>query len=147
MIFLYTLVLLLLGSAYFLCKRRVASLEKKYTRVAKEADALVRQPSYREGNSGRLAADPYSLAKRQYQLGVLAQKRDRVEARYASWQDFTDRFGKFLVRVRHWKGRKLPYTFGALDVATTLALIDYFGAGQYLNARHLVETVASLFTR
>ena len=146
MIFLYTLVLLLLGSAYFLCKRRVASLEKKYTRVAKEADALVRQPSYREGNSGRLA-DPYVAAKRQYQLGQLAAKRDRVEARYASWQDFTDRFGKFLGRVRNWKGRKLPYSFGVLDVAGALALIDYFGAGQYVNARALVQAVTSLLTR
>ena len=146
MIFLYTLVLLLLGSAYFLCKRRVASLEKKYTRVAKEADALVRQPSYREGNSGRLS-DPYAAAKRQYQLGLLAQKRDRLEARYASWQDFTDRFGKFLGRVRNWKGRELPYSFGVLDVAGALALIDYLGAGQYVNARAMLQVVTSLFTR
>ena len=147
MIFLYTLVLLLLGSAYFLCKRRVASLEKKYTRVAKEADALVRQPSYREGNSGRLAADPYSLAKRQYQLGLLAQKRDRLEGRYSSWQDFTERFGKFLGRVRNWKGRKLPYTFGVLDVAGALALMDYLGAGHYVNVRALLQAVTSLLTR
>jgi hypothetical protein len=146
MIFLYTLVLLLLGSAYFLCKRRVASLEKKYTRVAKEADALVRQPNYREGNSGRLS-DPFAAAKRQFQLGQLAAKRDRVEARYAAWQDFTDRFGKSLGRMRNWKGRKLPYTFGVLDVAGALALIDYFGAGQYVNARALLQTVTSLFTR
>jgi hypothetical protein len=146
MIFVYTLVLLLLGSAYFLCKRRVASLEKKYTRVAQEADALVRQPSYREGNSGRLA-DPYVAAKRQYQLGQLAQKRDRVEARYASWQDRTDRFGKFIGRVRTWRGRKLPYTFGVLDFAGALALIDYLGAGHYVNARALFQAVTSLFTR
>jgi hypothetical protein len=146
MIFLYTLVLLLLGSAYFVCKRRVASLEKKYTRVAREADALVRQPSYREGNSGRLA-DPYVSAKRQYQLGQLAQKRDRVEARYSAWQDRTDRFGKFLGRVRNWKGRKMPYTFGVLDFASALALIDYFGAGHYVNARALFQAVTSLFTR
>ena len=146
MIFLYTLVLLLLGSVYFLSKRRAASLEKKYSRVAKEADALVRQPTYREGNSGRLS-DPYAAAKRQYQLGLLAQKRDRLEARYASWQDFTDRFGKFLGRVRNWKGRKLPYSFGVLDVAGALALIDYFGAGQYVNARALVQAVTSILTR
>ena len=146
MIFLYTLLLLLLGSVYLLSKRRTASLEKKYARVAKEADALVRQPSYREGNSGRLS-DPYAAAKRQYQLGQLAQKRDRLEARYASWQDFTDRFGKFLGRLRNWKGRKLPYTFGVLDIAGALALVDYLGAGQYINARTLVQAVTSILTR
>ena len=146
MIFLYTLVLLLLGSVYFLSKRRAASLEKKYSRVAKEADALVRQPTYREGNSGRLS-DPYAAAKRQYQLGLLAQKRDRLEARYASWQDFTDRFGKFLGRVRNWKGRKLPYTFGVLDFAGALALIDYFGAGHYVNARAMLQAVTQFFAR
>ena len=146
MIFLYTLLLLLLGSVYFLSKRRTASLEKKYSRVAKEADALVRQPTYREGNSGRLS-DPYAAAKRQYQLGLLAQKRDRLEARYASWQDFTDRFGKFLGRVRNWKGRKLPYTFGVLDFAGALALIDYLGAGQYTSPRYVIELVSTLLAR
>jgi len=145
MIFLYTALLLLVGVAHFLMKRRVAALEKKYSRVIKEADDLLRQSSHREGNSNR--QDPYQSAKRQYQLAMLAQKRDRLEARFSTSHSRAERLGKFRQRLRAWKGRKLPYTFGALDVATTLALIDYFGAGQYLNARHLVETVASLFTR
>ena len=145
MIFLYTALLLLVGVAHFLMKRRVAALEKKYSRIVKDADDLLRQSNYRDGNSNR--QDPYQSAKRQYQLALLAQKRDRMESSYSTWHRRSERVGKFRHRLRAWKGRKLPYTFGALDVATTLALIDYFGAGQYLNARHLVETVASLFTR
>ena len=57
MIFLYTLLLLLVGVVHFLIKRRVAAVEKKYTGVVKEADELLRQGSYREGNSNR--QDPY----------------------------------------------------------------------------------------
>jgi hypothetical protein len=145
MIFLYTALLLLVGVVHFLIKRRVASLEKKYSRVVKEADDLIRQGNYREGNSNR--HDPYQSAKRQYRLAMLAEKRDRMEGRYSRWHRRAERVSKLRQHLRAWKGRKLPYTFGALDVACAMGLIDYLGAGQYLNARHLVETLTSLFTR
>ncbi len=144
MIFLYTSLLFLLGVAYFLIKRRATSLEKKYARVAKEADTLLRHANLREGNSNK-TADQYQAAKRQYQLGLLAQKRDRVEAKYAAWKGRADRFGKVIARLKNWKGKKLPYTFGVLDVAGTLVLADYLGFGQYANARYLVQVVTSLF--
>ncbi len=145
MIFLYTALLLLVGVAHFLIKRRVAALEKRYARVAGEADELLRQSSYREGNSNR--QDPYQSAKRQYKLAMLAEKRDSVESAFVRWDRRSERFAKLRERLRAWKGRKLPYTFGALDVAFVLSAIDYLGAGQFLSARHLVEAVASLFTR
>jgi hypothetical protein len=145
MIFLYTALLLLVGMLYFLIRRRVAVLEKKYSGVVKEADDLLRQSNYKDGNSNR--QDPYQTAKRQYKLAMLADKRDRMEASYTTWHRRAERLGKLRHRLRAWKGRKLPYTFGALDVACAMSLIDYLGAGHYLNARHVVETVASLFTR
>ncbi len=77
MIFLYTALLLLVGVAHFLIKRRVAALEKKYSGVVKEADDLLRQGNHRDGNSNR--QDPYQNAKRQYKLAMLAEKRDRME--------------------------------------------------------------------
>ncbi len=145
MIFLYTALLLLVGVVYFLVQRRVAALEKKYGSVTKEADALLRQGNHREGNSNR--QDPYQSAKRQYKLAVLADKRDRLEGSYLTWHQRAERLGKLRQRLGAWKGRKLPYTFGAIDVACAMSLIDHLGAGQHLNARHLMETVLSLFTR
>ena len=145
MIFLYTALLLLVGVAHFLIKRRVAALEKKYSRIVKDADDLLRQSNYRDGNSNR--QDPYQSAKRQYQLALLAQKRDRMESSYSTWHRRSERVGKFRHRLRSWKGRKLPYTFGVLDVAGAMYLIDYLGAGHYVNARHLMDTLTSLFTR
>ncbi|HWG44460.1 MAG TPA: hypothetical protein VN688_16900 [Gemmataceae bacterium] len=145
MIFLYTALLLLVGVAHFLIKRRVASLEKKYSTVVKDADVLLRQSNQRDGNSNR--QDPYQSAKRQYQLAMLAQKRDLMETRYSNWHARAERLSKFRHRLRAWKGRKLPYTFGVLDVFSTLGLIDYLGAGHYLNVQNLVETVVSLFSR
>lgn len=145
MILLYTLVLGLLGVTHFLLKRRVVALEKKYARVSREADTLARQTNYRDGNSNR--ADPFLVAKRQYELGRLAQKKDQIESRYVAAQGRAERAGKLTAKVRAWKGRKLPYTFGALDVVGALALIDYLGAGRYVNARPLVEAVTALFTR
>ena len=145
MLLLYTAVLLLVGVAHFLVKRRVAALEKKYSRVVKEADDLLRQAGHRDGNSNR--QDPYQSAKRQFQLAMLAQRRDRMEAGYSRWHRRAERLSKFRHRLRSWKGRKLPYTFGVLDVVGALSLIDALGAGQYLNVRHLLETVTSLFSR
>lgn len=145
MIFVYTALLILVGVAHFLIKRRVAALEKKYSGVVKEADDLLRQGNHRDGNSNR--QDPYQSAKRQYKLAMLADKRDRMETSYTTWHQRSERLGKLRQGLRAWKGRKLPYTFGVLDVACVMAAIDYLGAGHYLNARHLLETVASLFTR
>jgi hypothetical protein len=141
MIFLYSALLFVLVVARFLVARRVASLEKQYVRVARQADELFRRSSYRDGNSNR--ADPYQAAKKQLQLGLLAEKRDKVEARFVRWQARADRLGRAVARVRGWKGRKLPYAFGVLDVAGALALIDYLGAGQYVNARALWHLVAA----
>ncbi len=145
MIFVYTVALVLLGAAGFLVKRRAVALEKKFIRVSKQADDLLRQSTYRDGNSNRL--DPYLAAKRQYRLAVLADQRDRVEGRYTAWQGRAERLGKLKARLKAWKGRKLPYTLGVLDVTGALALIDYLGAGQYVNARGLVQAVTALFTR
>jgi hypothetical protein len=145
MIFVYSAALFLLGLVHFLIKRRVASLEKKYLRVAREADKLARQGMLREGIGNR--TDPCLAAKRQYQLGVLTQKRDGVEARYASWQGLSERMAKLIVRVRGWKGRALPYTFGAFDVAFFLALADFLGYGKHASPRVLVQTVTAWFTR
>src|SRR5260370_9496068 len=130
MILIYSSVLLVLGVVKFLIVRHAKALEKKYVRVAKEADTLLKQPSHREGNSSRI--DPYVAAKRQYLLGLLAQKRDRVEAKYAAWQVFSEKFGRFVCGVQRWKGRKLPYTFGAADVACLLRPIDYLGVSEYI---------------
>jgi hypothetical protein len=145
MIFLYTALLLLVGVAHFLLKRRVARLETKYTGVVKEADDLLRQSGYREGNSNR--HDPYQNAKRQLKLALFAQKRDKLEASYSAWHRRAERLSKLRHRLRAWKGRKLPYTLGVLDVAGAMALMDYLGAGQFLSARYLVETVTSMLAR
>jgi hypothetical protein len=144
MIFLYTSLIVLLAIAYFLVSRRAKSLEKKYARVARETDALLKQSPYKEGNSGRL--DPLAIARRQYQIGVLAQKRDRVEAKYTKWQGWADRLGRSVSGLRRWKGKKLPYTFGLVDVVCALGLIDYLGFSDYVSVHALVQLITSRFT-
>jgi hypothetical protein len=144
MLFIYTVLLLLLGAAKFLINRRVAWLEKKYERTAARAAALLREPTFREGNGSR--SDPYQVAKRQYLLGMLGQKRDHLEAKHDAWLAFAEKFGRFVAAVRRWKGKALPYTFGAIDVVCVLSVIDYLGFGDYVSGRRLVEQVIGLFT-
>jgi hypothetical protein len=143
MIFLYTFLLLFLGIVKALIDRRVARLERKYARVAGAADVLVRQPVLREGNSNK--SDPCQLAKRQFLLGSLVQKRDRIEAKHVAWQQCSDTFGRLIAGLRDWKGKKLPYTLGVLDVSCVLYLIDYLGVGEYVSIRRLMELIVSHF--
>ena len=145
MIFLYTFLLVFLGAIKMLIDRRVAALERKYSRAARESDNLVREPWYKGGNSNR--PDPAQAAKRQYLLGLMVQKRERLEGKYAVWQDRAERLGKLVARIRGWKGKTLPYTLGVVDVSFVLYLIDYFGVGQYVSAHNLVRWVTALISR
>ncbi len=145
MLFLYTLVLLLLGVVKFLIDRRAASLERKFARAAREADGLLKAPLVKEGNSSK--GDPFQAAKRQYQLGLLVQKRDRLEAKHDAWQARAEKFGAVVEAMRGWKGRKLPYTFGALDVWLALALVDHLGVGEVVSAKAVWQMVVALITQ
>jgi hypothetical protein len=137
MIFLYSALVLALGLAAFLTRCRAAALESKYARVTRETDRLGRQYPVKEGNSNR--HDPYEAAKRLYALAIVGQKRDRLEARYLVWQRRSDALNALANRVRGWKGLKLPYTFGVLDVASLLWLVDRLGFGDAVSPRHVFE--------
>ncbi len=143
MILFYSLVLFLLVAVKFLTVRRAAALERKFSRVALTAEKLVREPVYRAGNGGLM--DPYQVAKRQFQLGQLIQKRDRLEGKCIAWQKLAEGAARLAESVRGWKGRKLPYTFGVLDVSMLLALIDYLGVGEVVSVRSLLQLVTSLW--
>ncbi len=142
MIFLYTLLVGFLGLAKFVTNRRARQLEKKYARTARAVDELARQTPCRDSTNSK--SDACQLAKRQYLLGQLAQKRDRLEARHEAWEERSDRLGRWVTCVRNWKGKKLPYTLGVVDVSLVLYLIDQFGVGNYVSFRSLAQTVTSL---
>jgi hypothetical protein len=141
MILLYTSLLLLLGVAKFLVGRRVARLQGRYARLTQEVSKLAAEPLYKEGNSRR--PDTYLAAKQQYLLGLLIQRKDRLEDRYLGWLGRSEWLAKSYAAVRHWKGRKLPYTFGILDVSCALLLIDYLGVGEMLSLRNLMQWFGS----
>jgi hypothetical protein len=145
MLIVYAAVLFLLGVIQFMLRRRVARLEKVHTRYAGEAEALLKQVSFREGNGNR--PDPYQAAKRQYELGRLADKRDSARERLIAWQNFTDRFVALRRRLRSFKGKTLPYLFGALDVVLVLTLVELFVAGSPVSVRTVAEQARALYQR
>jgi hypothetical protein len=144
MIFLYTLVLLLLGVTRFVVVRRARSLERKYTRTAVAADKLAREP-VRPGNGNKW--EVCQAAKRQYQLGILVQKRDRLETRHHFWQGMAERLTRWKNAVANWKGKKLPYTLGVVDVSLVLYALDRLGLGEYANPEALWQLASSLISR
>jgi hypothetical protein len=131
MMLLYVVLVVVLVLVRWLVRRRVARLEARYTRAADKANDLLRQTAVvKDGPSSR--ADPVLAAKRQYELGQAALKRDAVEARYARWQTRSEKLDRLLARLRGWKGRLLPYALGVCDVALALAALDWY-AGRALS--------------
>jgi len=145
MIVLYTALLLCLGVLKFATDRRVNRLLRKHARVAQEAERLARAPLFREGTSSRL--DALQAAKRQFQLGQVVHKRDRIEACYDTWQMRADRLNALIARVRGWKGKTIPYTFGVLDVGGVLYAIDHLGLAPYLNVGSLIRVLSEWLGR
>ncbi len=143
MVALYTSLLVLLATVGFLIRRRATALEKKYTRVLKEANSLLHGPQ-KEGNSSR--TDPYQAAKRTCLLGALAQRKERLETSHYRWQTRAEKVERLTARLRSWKGRKLPYVLGAFDTMMALCALEYFGLGEYTNPRQLVQLVTMWIT-
>lgn len=141
MILLYLSLFLLLGLLRLLVAVRVRLLERKYARTARDAQALLQQPAPKQGNSSR--ADPYVSAKQQYLLGNLVEKRDRAESRYTAWQASAEKLGRLRQRLRGWKGRFVPYFFGAVDVVLVLILLKVVGLVDPLRLARVIESVAA----
>jgi hypothetical protein len=141
MILLYTIVLLLLGVTHWLIQRRALAHGRAYGALAQKVLKLLHAPR-KPGNG---AHDACAVAKQQFELGRLVSQRDRAETKHYAWQAWADRFGKATNAVRHWKGQKLPYTFGVLDIWIVLYLIDHFGFGDIIQPRQVVETAVEWF--
>jgi hypothetical protein len=145
MFLLYTLLILLLVVARYVIVRRVAALEKRYVRLARTTDELFKAQPPRPGNGSK--PDPYATARQAYLLGQAVEKRERVEARYGAWQQFAERFTAFVNAVRAWKGRKLPYVVGVLDVLLVLGTLDYLGYREQLSAQAVIDFLSSLVSK
>ncbi len=145
MILVYVLLLLLLVVARYVIVRRVAALEKKYVRTARATDELFKTQPVRPGNASR--PDAYASARQSYLLGQAVEQRDRAETRYVAAQKTAARFGGLVAALRAWKGRKLPYLVGALDVLLALGALDYLGYHEKVNAHAVVEFISSLVTK
>jgi hypothetical protein len=123
---LYVAVLISLALLHLLVRFRAARLEKRYARTAAAADALVKESGTRGGTN---RADPYRSARQQYELALLALKRDRLEGRYNRWQAVSERFGRLRGRLGGYRGRVLPYLAGLVDVAGLVVVLERFEVG------------------
>jgi hypothetical protein len=127
MVVLYLLARLFFAFVHLLVRWRVSRLEKRYARLAAEADKLLKQSCVRAGNSNR--PDPFLAAKQQHELALVALKRDRVEGRFVSRQKFSERFGAFRRGLAGYRGRVVPYLFGLVDVTAAVLVLNQFDVG------------------
>lgn len=141
MIPLYTLLLTALSSVRWALSRKAARTERKYVKAAHEAEAVARQYHTKPGNAS--AADPYTTAKRQYELGRLVEVRDKWEAKYLTWQARTEKAGRTLTKLRGIKGRFVPYLLGVVDVGLVLSALHYLGLPHGLTTQTIQEWARS----
>ena len=141
MVLLYTISLTLVGAGWVFAAWRAGRLERRYAAAALAAEKALKAAETKPGNGRQ---DVAGNAKRYYHLDLLVQKRDALEEKYAAWQGRADRLGRWATAVRGWRGRKLPYTAGVLDVWMVLTLVDYLGAGEYAGTREAVRWVTDL---
>jgi hypothetical protein len=144
MMLCFNMLTLLFSALYKVCAYRAGRLERKFARLAKEVYALSHSPLFKEGNANRI--DPYEAARRQYLLGNLLQKQDRLEALHDKWAQRAEKMERQVARLRQWKGRLVPYAFGALDTVGVACLVDYLTYGDVVRLRQWVEWVQSWFT-
>jgi hypothetical protein len=128
-----------------LLARRAARLERKYTAAALEAETLAKQMQTRPGNASH--ADVLTTARRQYEIGRLVQNRDRLETRYAVWQNRADRAAKLENRLANWKGRTVPYLLGVADVILVLFALGRAGVPIGLTPEKVEEAVKAYASR
>lgn len=96
---------------FLLCRSRAGQASREVNRLGEPALALLR-----DGNSNNNRTDPCQSAKRQFLIGLLVQKRDRLDEKHAAWEAFAERLGTIVTTLRNWKGKKLPYPLGVVDV-------------------------------
>jgi hypothetical protein len=144
MMLLFNFLLLLASGVHKLLACRAARLERKFARLAREVNDLSHGAMYKEGNSAR--HDVYQAAKRQYLLGALVHRKDRVEACHDWWAQRAEKAGQFVSWLQHCKGRLLPYVVGALDTIDLGCLVDYLTLGDFVRLRQMVDLVQSWFT-
>lgn len=139
MLLLYSIALVALGAARWLWAMAAQRLESRFAKLSTQVNSLAGEISLKPGNGSR--PDPIETARRTFELGKLVQKRDTLEARLLKRISIAEKLGWWMQRLRSFKGTKLPYTMGAVDVWLALTAIDLAGFGQYVNARVLLDYV------
>lgn len=123
MVPLYTLLTLAVAVLKGALARRAARVERKYAKAAKAAEAVARQVQAKPGG----AVDPFVVAKSQYELGRLVEKRDALEAKSLAWQARSEKAAAVLAKLRNWNGRLVPYLMGVVDVGLLLGGLYLLG--------------------
>lgn len=145
MILVYALIVLLLGSTTLLTRWRARSLERRYARAARQADAIAKELTFRGGNSSR--PDAFVTAKRQYELGRWVQIRDRLEEKHDAWEARAGKFSTLKNRLQTCQGRFLPYMLGAVDVLGAFLALNVFGVVNPDELRTAVQAARIVVSR
>jgi hypothetical protein len=145
MIFLYSLLLICCNGVKFAVQRRASSLGKAYSRLAEVVQKRLREALAKQGNSSK--PDICQLARIQFELGALVARRDRLEAKHFAWQHWAEKLARWTNTLSTWKGKKLPYTLGAVDLWLIFSVIDTLGVGEFVSVRRVFDLAVEMLTQ
>lgn len=135
MVFLYSSLISVLVVLRWLVSKisaRAFTRWESRQKIAEETGAQVAMLTFPGRNQC-----PIEDARKNRLLTHAVEAMDRAEARYQKWNGRHDLLSGWLACLRAFKGRKLPYSAGVLDVVGTLAVLDATG----LDVKAVVDLV------
>jgi hypothetical protein len=141
MVPLYALMMTAVAAVKGALAARASRVERKYAKAAKEAEAVARLVQAKPAGG---ATDPYAVAKSQYELGRLVEKRDALEAKTLAWQARAEKAAALLAKLKGVNGRLVPYLMGVVDVGLALTALNFLGLPHGLTVEGVEEWAKSL---
>ena len=124
MIVLYVVCKAVLALAHAILTLRASWIEQKYVKTSCKVQEELKVSDTRPGNA--MGDARLNYARKQYELGRMVEKCDRIGTRYVRAQALAESIGQKRNRVASVQGRMTPYLFGVIDMVVAVLLMNQF---------------------
>ena len=125
MIVFYVVCKMALMLAHAILTLRASRIERKYVKTSCKVQEELKLSDTRPGNA--MGDARLNYARKQYELGRMVQKCERIGDRYVKAQALADRVGMNRTWIDSYQGRFTPYLLGVVDMVVLTALLNHYG--------------------
>ena len=125
MIVVYLVCQWVLKLTHAILTLRASWIEQKYVKTSCKVQEELKLSDTRPGNA--MGDARLNYARKQYELGRMVEKCDRIGERYVRAQALAESVGHKQKWLASLQGRVTPYLFGVTDMVVVMVLLNYFG--------------------